>query len=187
MKLTQNGFAAEYDAEIVGWIPASTSCLRFRDSKDYRRNPENVLVSVTPHNGSQWHGEFAGSSLLNKPSGVFATPDPLVTCVLAYGQAYLVDVKDPSRHEIVSLVPIEQVIAIPSAAAVVLVSCTKILPWKGFRKQPTIHRVSSDGIRALRSEGSCLFGQGWLAHLDRWIDFSFDADTGVLSSSEPIE
>lgn len=79
-----------------------------------------VIVRVSPLGASGWVGMFAASGL-GGVSGAYAAPSPEGICVLADGEAYLVDANRPGQGAQVVHHQVWQVVRVPDRSLVLLV------------------------------------------------------------------
>jgi hypothetical protein len=179
----QKPFPARYEVEILDLVP--------EDARTFgRERPSqggDVIVAVRTDR-MRWVGVArAGPPSLPKALfGVLSTPSPLHLCVVARGDAYLIDVLAPDRYELVDTAgPVVQAKAVPDEGVLLLVSPWTItaLEEKGVRWRTD--RLAIEGIRLDEVQG------GWLAGVadpddDEPRDFCVNLRTGRHEGGVPF-
>lgn len=92
-------FAAEYEVRPLDdgtFSPATYSFAR----ADALSTGVDVLIEVAPHRGEAWVGAVRRppSSVRGAITDVFPSPHPCRVCVVVQGDAYLIDVDQPTRY-----------------------------------------------------------------------------------------
>lgn len=115
---------------------------------------------------------------LTTSSCVVETFSPLHCCVVAGGQCYLVDVKEPTGTIAIPGGDVVECVRCPEYELVLLVSLIDIT---GMQKDGTwwrSERVASDEIRNITIGEGVVRGEGWRADAGEWTAFMIDARTG---------
>jgi len=136
-------------------------------------------VHVAPWEGRPWIGMFNRySESPDAVTGCFSYPDPNTLCVISGGQAYIVDVIDPTDWAAVGAVPVVSVHDLPERKLIFFVDYTNITAYDetGFRWRTK--RLSYDGVAVVTIDSRFLRGLGWSAPDGEHVEFLVDVDTG---------
>jgi hypothetical protein len=148
------------------------------------------VVEVVPHSDrcDSWVGSFAeGDISPNAASGVFSCPSPRNMLVVAKGEAYIVNVDEPSEHYHIKLVPVMGVVPVPEARMIVLYDFIRLEGYGGSGRCWQTPSLSWDGLRNIRSEGQYVVGEGWDSPNDTWVPFRVDARDGAYTGGASPE
>jgi hypothetical protein len=147
-----------------------------------------LAFEVTTTSGSSWRGEaVAGRGVATAVTGAFSTPNETRLCVIAGGDAYLIDVERPEIFEAVDAAgPVTGVRALLREEMLLLHS-----PWHitaidrdGVRWHTA--RLSIEGIRIDEIQGTSLAGVADPDD-DEPKDFVVDLRTGRHEGGAPFE
>jgi hypothetical protein len=193
MELTDLGFPVSYCARELSQVPQDT-VLHFSPPAPKSRSPSmlvwepppvpSIFVEVLARNGTRWLGEFSG--LGGGLSGIFATPNEDVICVVNRGEGYLVDTMHPDRYDLLPVVPVMLVRRVPSRNILFFVDHTRLCALGKDGLLWVTKRVSWDGIKILEVTDRQIRGEGWDAPTDRWIPFSVDVETGHVDGGPDV-
>ncbi len=138
---------------------------------------EGYVVRFSPANGESWVGNFQRGS--TRFETVVEHPNQHDLIVIAGGQGYVVDPSDRIKRNYMSS-NIDAVFPIAELRMILLTNglWVEALASDGllWRSQ----RISWDGMRNYRLDGSTLLGEAWLPWEDRWIPFEVDVQTGSV-------
>lgn len=177
-------FPTQYEVEVVDLAPESAYV--FGRAGAHHSDDVNILVSTE---GNRWTGvaRAGASSLRGTLSGVFATPDAHKFCIVARGDAYLIDAAAPECAKFIDTAgPVMAARALAHEELLLLAS-----PWTitalgagGFRWRTG--RLAIEGIRLDEVQG------GWLAGVadprdDEPRDFAVDLTTGSHRGGVPFD
>lgn len=154
-------FPAQYAAEVISELPPGFSpAFEFRHSLT-GTGGKIVLLEVRGKGISPWIGELRGRGLTVKSAitGLYSTPNAFRLSAVIEGDAWLIDVRQPEKNELVSTAgPVVAVKPIDSAKLLLLAS-----PWnvtaigeKGMVWQT--ERLAIDGLRLDEVKGKWLAG-----------------------------
>jgi hypothetical protein len=125
------GFAPAYEVERDPEFPGdgNWNCRVFGfDHRGQAKEPFEsrwgalVVVGIDPINAPRWVGTFTGGGRDGVfVSGLYACPSPNDLCVVADGNAYLVDVTQPDRGAPLVHDDVSQVLRVPGKSLVLLV------------------------------------------------------------------
>lgn len=137
-------------------------------------------VGVIPLHGDRWLGKFNfGSDIAPALSGVFSSPNPEKICVVAGGQAYIVQVRQPRDWEVVQIpFPVTQVVPAPTSEILIFVDFVRVAGFGPDGVAWVTPEISFDGIEILSANGGEAKGRAWSAPEERMVDFSIDLATG---------
>lgn len=85
-----------------------------------------TIIEVIPSEGDRWVGKYAAGGL-GIASGLYATPDPFLLCVVVDGLAYMTDVRRPGEGSLVVHNQVSQVMAVEGASLLLLVRAFDIV------------------------------------------------------------
>ncbi len=172
----REAFSRSYDAKFIREQPGLPTELRHYHPVGDMAGHDGPIVRIAPHGGTPWLAMFAfarggGSDQL------FTCPNPDWLCVVARNLAYLVNTRDPEQWEIVNGgTPVMQVLPAEQPKLLLFADYTDIEAWGPEGLVWHSARLSLDGLRNLRVEGTVLRGEGW--YPDCWAAFTIDLRTG---------
>lgn len=177
MTEVQLRFPRRYSASITTSNPQGGH--RFHSAGE--RNAPELVVEIVPDEGTRWVGVFEGVSVspLNA-NGVFSTPSLTQVCVVAYGQAYFVDVNRPDDvHVVEEIYPVTSVHDAPGAGLLLLVDFTHIAAFTGRGLAWKSARIASDGLELTGIRSGFATGRAWSAPDRADVTFRLDLATGT--------
>ncbi len=142
---------------------------------------DGPVFEVVPHKDKcqLWVGSFAWGELSpNAASGVFSCPSKSELLVVARGEAYIVNVNDPSKYLHLKLLPVMGVLAIREASMLVLYDYTRLEGYGADGRCWQTPSLSWDGLRKVKHDGCYVVGEGWDAPQGKWIPFRVNAIDG---------
>lgn len=100
MMHTDVDFPAGYDAQVVEEQPNGDVSYVF-GREDRPAAGTEVMVKVEPQDGDRWVGAVRRSprTVTGVLTGIHPTPNPTRVCILAGGDAYLIDVYRPADYQ----------------------------------------------------------------------------------------
>jgi hypothetical protein len=172
-------FPAAYEAEALDDWPGAGFDFHFVAPGASSR-ASGVLVH--PYEDASWSASVAGRAdgLHSSFSGLFPTPDPGVLCVVERGTAFLVDVREPAKYEVI---PTEGAVsgAIPvRRCGLLLLTTAWSITAVGERGVVwTTSRIAVEGLRADELD------EGWLRGVadpdgDEPRDFAVELSSGQI-------
>ena len=118
-------------------------------------------------------------------NGVWATPESSVVCVIAGGQAYLVEVGDEHRWEAIQrCFPIMEAVVSEASQTLVLSSGSQVLIL-GHGKREVIVDIESAHVSDIEVRAGRLVGTYWDAERARVYGFKMRLSDGELLESGP--
>jgi hypothetical protein len=177
-------FEADYDVESLVDLPFA---LDYDFHQPDMAPKSDLLLRVTTGDGSTWTGGVrAGGPSVGSPStGIYTTPNNRLLAI-ARGDAYLIDVQDPTNYEALSTGgPVVAVKPIPRENVLLLAT-----PWdvSAIGKDGvlwTTGRLAIDGLRLDESHGGWIAGVADPSDLEPR-DFAIDLRTGNHEGGVPF-
>lgn len=183
-------FSCAYDCTPLSEIPTSSArCIGFPDAID-GVCVNGPILKIEPHNENcaKWIGTFAWGGLSPKAAtGVFSHPSPTKLLVVAKGDAYIVDVENPTGQEPISVLPVMGVVAIKDAGIVVLYDYTRVDAYDENGRRWRTPSLSWDGIRDVAYDGEHVVGMGWDPAKDKWVPFAINPCDGSYTGGASPE
>ncbi len=112
------------------------------------------------------------------PSGLWSTPHPDWLCAVSGGYAYLIDVSNPERFQMLPYRPVLEVFPLLEYRLLLFVGHHAILAWGREGETWQSDRLSWEGITITGVEEGVLRGTGWDLMTDKDIPFALDIRTG---------
>jgi hypothetical protein len=139
------------------------------------RHSEGYVVRFHAINGESWVGNF--HSGLSGYCGVTEHPNGRDLIVISCGQGYVVDPDDRNKREYLDA-SIETILPVPELGILVFGNGLwfEAVGTCGFAWGS--QRISWDGMKELRREGTMLSGLAWSPLEDDWTPFELDLTTG---------
>lgn len=157
-----------------------TSVRYFRAPHTAAREDWSIVVEIQPAGDEPWIGVFGrDSSMANECSKIMSTPDPSVLLVIAEGQAFAVDVEDPSKVIYPRCFPVRQAISIVSQGIVVLADETDLVAIGGSGIAWESGRLVTDDLRLVSTKGDRIGATGFVGS-DGDVEFEVDPRTGRI-------
>lgn len=131
MKL-ERSFSTAYECELANLGPALYGqTYHFGPGSELdARARDGLLVAVHPNAGAAWVGRFQfGDIRLSQLNAIQSHPNPNILCVIARGNGYLVDSRDPSKWELALGYPITRAIPVVSCRLLLLANVTTIAAY----------------------------------------------------------
>ncbi len=173
-------FPSAFEFEVLSELGSGNTKRRFYPGAVESGGHDGLNVRVVPHEGEAWIGTFAFGRFGPKTiTGVFATPNPTKLCVVAEGEAYIVDVANPKEHENLSIVP---VIAVRSSAKhrlLIFANHTELFAIGANGIAWRTERLSWDGLKLTTMTDETLCGVFWDIRTESEQSFSVDLATGT--------
>ncbi len=140
-------FAADYEVRVLEHLPATSTAIEF--AREGRVSDGAVLIEVVTPTGDVWSGVVAkaAKSLAAAHSGVYSTPAPDQVCVVARGDAYFIDARDPTRWSLLEDTPVVAVRSAPTDGLLVFATPWRVVgvDYAGVKWRTS--RIAVDGIR----------------------------------------
>lgn len=174
-------FPHNYEASVLTSIPTDGTALYCFPGAIADGVVDGPIVQIVRghENEQPWVGTFADGDLSpNALTGIFTHPNPEWVCVVARGEAYIVNVSDPSQHESVNVVPVMGIVPVPSAGILVLYDFTRLVAFGAKGVKWRTPRLSWDGLRDVSFNGEKIVGTAWDSPGNRWVSFAIDPLNG---------
>jgi hypothetical protein len=144
-------FEADYDVESRVDLP---SVIDYDVHQPGMMPKPDLVLDVTTGGGRSWTGGVrAGGPSVGSPStGVYTTPNRERFLVVARGDAYLIDVANPSSYEAMSTGPVVAVKPIPRENILLLATPWNVTGIGGQGVAWTTGRLAIDGLRLDESQ-----------------------------------
>lgn len=143
------GFPAAYEAEFLEEQSGTAELLDYRHPSGTTAGAP-LLVRVRTTTGNQWAGRVWSRELGIKRSvtGIYSTPNPDRMAVVARGDVYLIDAREPSHHEFIDTKgPVTAVKPIESEGLLLLSSPWRVTALGKQGRAWQTERLAIDGIR----------------------------------------
>ncbi len=129
-------------------------------------------------------GEFLATFALGfadpaVPTGVWSCPDSRWLCAAAGGYAYLIDTADPGKWEQVEFRPVLAITPLPQQQLLLFSGHQSLLAYGPDGIAWRTERLSWEGFKIVRIEGSILTALGWDLMTDREFELGVDLHTGA--------
>jgi hypothetical protein len=134
-----------------------------------------------PNDAEAWTGVFAKKSDLSSKArtGVYTTPDPCQICVVAQGEAYVVDAFEPARFKVLPAAPVMEVHSVVERRLLIFVTPWELLAWGPDGMAWRTTRLAIDGIKVTEVTPEEI--RGLSDHPDReGLRFAVDLRTGSI-------
>jgi hypothetical protein len=184
--VVERPFAAGYTVEVVDDVPAGADVVEL-----VRSGPTPAFtIEVATEAGGWW----AGVVLSGRPpvaralQGVWTTPSPATACVIAAGEAVLVDVDEPAEGagRLVPGDPFTSVRAAADDGLLLLASPWTITAIGADGVRWTTARLAIDGLRLDEVDGGRLAGVSDPDDGEGGRDFVVDLATGAHEGGTPV-
>lgn len=169
----RHDYVIEMDAELPG---SGGQVIAFPPGEP-SHDATGMLIRVRLKDGS-WLGSFEPGT--GKFRGIYATPSPTHMCVVAYGNAYWVNVFEPSLSHAMPVADTSQVLQLEDARLLVLVDCTDIVAYDKAGLRWRTRQVASDYVRVDGADGRNIWGVASDSSQQKLVDFSVDLRTGEV-------
>lgn len=178
--MIEQPFPSAFEFEVLSELRAGNTKRLFYPGAIESGGQDGVNVRVVPHEGEAWIGTFASGRFGAKTiTGVFTTPNPTKLCVVAEGQAYIVDAANPKEHESLPIVP---VIAVRSSAKyrlLIVANHTELLAIGANGIAWRTERLSWDSLKLTTMTNETLYGVFWDIQTESEQSFTVDLATGT--------
>lgn len=178
-------FDADYDVEPLIDMPFAPDY----DFHEPGMAPKpDLLLRVTTGDGSSWTGgvRAGGPSVGSPNTGIYSTPNRNRLLVLARGDAYLIDVQDPTNYEALSTGgPVVAVKPIPRENVLLLATPWDVTAIGQDGVMWTTGRLAIDGLRLDESQDGRVAGVADPRDLEPR-DFVIDLHTGQHEGGVPF-
>ena len=178
-----NTFSREYECSALDSVPSAGVTLYCYPGGHVNCQVEGLVLEIVPYSEDceMWVGSFAWGDLSpNALTGVYSYPSPKHLLVVAKGEAYIVNVEDPSEHEHLKILPVMGAVTVPDVELIALYDFTRLEGYgvKGRRWQTP--SLSWDGLRNVKYDGKSIVGEVWDSPNDAWVSFRVDPSDGTF-------
>ena len=171
----------EYELETSAELPSGpTSNVWYYPGASTLGGKNGILLKVIPREADSWYGLFACFEASYADSdGVFSCPNRQQLCVVSGGEAYIVNVRNPSDWCTVRCCPVTHVRVSIEDNLLLFVDFTRITAWGISGEQWTTDDLALDGVTITEVRDGAVFGTGeWVCYKDPIIEFAIDLSTG---------
>jgi hypothetical protein len=139
-------FPADYEVRLLEELPASSAVLEI--ARSGRVADGGVLIEVFPTTGEAWSALVANgpTSVSAAHTGVYSTPVTDELCVVAHGDAYVINVAEPERWRALEDAPVIAVRCAPSDGLLVLATPWRVVGLGSSGVAWRTSRIAIDGI-----------------------------------------
>jgi hypothetical protein len=138
-----------------------------------------LVIRVEPDQGEEWVGFFRAGGI-GGLTGAFGCPSPNQVCVSTAGQAYLVNVENPSDYQPLSLTPVLKIHRVAGADLVLITSFISMLALDPDGPLWETDRLCLDDLDVVAASPTAIVCTGsWLGGPER---FTVDPVSGSVIS-----
>jgi hypothetical protein len=151
-------FPKEFDVTVLEELPPDRP-VEYEFSRTGRIIDGGVLVRVSA--GSRtWEGiaSNAPESIPRAHSGVYSTPSPHVVCIIARGDAYFIDVREPQQWCVLDDAPVIAVKAVTEAGLLLIATPWRVIAYGAAGVVWRTSRIAIDGLQLGDVEDGMLTG-----------------------------
>lgn len=183
--VVNRSFPTAYDVRVLHDAPARSGPT-YEFNRDDRLSLGGVYVGVTADNA--WTGLVSNGppSVAPARSGLYATPSPSMLCVVARGDAYLIDVTKPQAWSVVPRSPVIDVRPIVDRRLLIFATPWELVALGEHGLAWQTPRIAVDGLRLEDDDGNELRGVSDPADEDEAAPFRVDLATGAVYGGRPL-
>ena len=172
--------------EILEELPNSSTRLVYIPNEGPGLSRDGIIVRFSPLDGDPWIGVFAFGEMTGE-TGIFPGPGDIhLLTVLAKGEAYIVNMNDPSWFHHVDLNPVIRAIPISKYSMMVFHDFTDIVAYNEKGLIWETGRISWDGIEIHSITDEELLGESWDAPSGEKVTFRVRLSSGFhIGGSSP--
>jgi len=160
--MIEQSFQSAFEFEALSELNSGNTKRLFYPGAGESGGHDGLNVRVVPHEGEAWIGTFASGRFGPKTiTGVFATPNSTKICVVAEGQAYIVNVANPKEHESLSIVPVIAVRSSAKYSLLIFANHTELLAIGANGIAWRTERLSWDSLKLTTLTDETLCGVFW--------------------------
>jgi hypothetical protein len=177
--MIETPFSHAFEFELVSELRSNHTKRLFYPGAIESGGHDGLNVHVIPHESDEWIGTFAFGHFGPKAiTGICTTPSPTKLCVIAEGQAYLVDVVNPEACDSLRIIPVLAVRSSAKHRLLIFASHTELLAVGvdgiAWRKA----RLSWDSMKLTSMNDDKLCGVFWDIRSESEQGFTVDLATG---------
>lgn len=179
MLILEETFIHDFGCEQLEELPGDQRIRYYYPEGSTQGGHDGLIVQVSPDRGESWIGIFAFGTVTPKgKSGLYSWPDPKTLCVVSNGQGYFVRADDPTRHDIVKVNPVLDVIPVASRNIVVFVNFTELVAYGESGPVWVSERLSWDGVTVTAVTSNWIGGKVWDPRVEAEVEFRVNLLTG---------
>lgn len=173
-------FQSEFEFEQLEELPADSSKRIFYPGAVESGGQDGVNVRLIPRQGEAWIGTFARGRFGPKTiTGIFTMPNPDELCVIAGGQAYILNVKNPRNYETPAIVPVIDVRFSENYRIIILANHTELMAIGASGFVWRTERLSWDSLKLSTITDETLSGVFWDIQSESEQSFSVNLADGT--------
>ena len=177
--MIENPFPQAFEFELLSELRSSHTKRLFYPGAIESGGHDGLNVHVIPHAGDGWIGTFAfGRFGPNAITGVCTTPNPTKLCVIAEGQAYIVDVVHPQACDSLRIIPVLAVRSSAKHGLLIFANHTELLAVGADGIAWRTARLSWDSMKLTSMNDDELCGVFWDIQSESEQGFTVDLATG---------
>lgn len=178
--MIEQKFPSSFNIKVLSEIKSGKTKRLFYPGAAESGGHDGLNVRVFPHESEAWIGIFASGRFGPKTiTGVFATPNPTKLCVVAEGQAYIVDVANLKEYESLPIVPVIAVRSSVKYRLLIFANHTELLAIGANGIAWRTERLSWDSLKLTTMTDETLCGVFWDIQTESEQSFSVDLATGT--------
>ena len=175
----EESFIHDFHCEQLEELPGGRRIRYYYPSGTTEGGHDGLIVQVSPDSGDSWIGIFAFGTLTQKgKSGLYSWPDPKSLCVVSNGRGYLVRADDPTKHDVIKVDPVLDVIPVAAKNLVVFANFTELVAYGEPGLEWESERLSWDGIKLTGVTGDWIEGKVWNPRIEAEVGFRVNLMSG---------
>lgn len=178
--MVEESFPTDFGFEVLNELASDNSRRLFFPGAGHLGGRDGLNIRVIPSDAEAWIGTFSFGRFGSKAvTGVFATPNPKKLCVVAKGQAYIVNVISPQDHECLSIIPVLDVRASLKHGLLIFANHTELLAMGSNGVAWRTGRLAWDSLRLTSMTDEILYGVFWDIQTESEQSFSVNLADGT--------
>lgn len=174
---------SDIQVEILPGLPANVPIHQFIYSQK-RLYSEGLVIRVISEKHGEWIGNFQPGDPSTFFSGVYDYPKDSQICVIASGQAYIVNLNSPENYDIEKVPPITYVI--DREGNLIYVTHCYVYSYDSMGLLWKTKQIALDGINIERIEKDFFIASAYSPTTSFLYKFKLDLRTGEISDSHEL-
>lgn len=180
--IIEQPFPSSFKFEVLSELRAANPRRWFYPGANESGGQDGVNIQMVPSEGQEWIGTFAMGRFGSKSiTGVFTAPNADRLCVVAQGQAFIVDANNPNDCESLPIVPVIDVRSSKEHQLLIFASYTELLAVGVNGIAWRTERLSWDGLKLTHVTKEAIHGVFWDIQTESEQGFTVDLVTGAHS------
>jgi len=173
-------FPHNYEVEVgIDWPSGGERIVRYQH-KNSGSGQDGILARIFPADAEPWYAlfKFGCPGGYTESNGAYSTPDPLMLCVVANGDACVVHTADPSNWTFVPSRPVVDVRPAIATQLLLFADFTDIVAFGSNGLSWTTEDLATDCFSIESIEGNVLRGRTDACTCHGIYEFTVDLATG---------